>query len=247
MRYFIELGYNGKHFHGWQIQPDARSVQEVMERTLSTLLREEIKVVGAGRTDTGVHAKKFFAHFDAEKITDLTGFMFRLNSFLPKQIAVYEIFEVHDEAHARFDAIEREYQYYINLRKNPFLKDFAYLVHKKPDVDLMNKAASCLLEYSDFQCFSRSRSDVKTFNCEIRKAVWTEKDDELIFTIIADRFLRNMVRAVVGTLLEVGYHKISIKEFHEVIKSKDRTRAGASAPARGLYLTEIRYPERIRK
>lgn len=247
LRYFIELGYNGKHFHGWQIQPEARSVQEVMERTLSTLLRDDIKVVGAGRTDTGVHAKKFVAHFDAQEITDLKGLLFRLNSFLPKQIAVYSIFEVQDEAHARFDAIEREYQYHINLIKDPFLKDFCYLVHRRPDVVLMNQAARLLLDYTDFQCFSRSRSDVKTYNCTIKKAIWTEKDNVLNFTIVADRFLRNMVRAIVGTLLEVGYNKISIEEFHEIIKSKDRTKAGASAPARGLYLTEIRYPDRIKK
>ena len=232
MRYFIEIGYNGKHFHGWQIQPNAQSVQEIMEHTMTTVFREEIKLVGAGRTDTGV---------------DIPNLIFKLNSFLPKQIAVYSIFQVQNDAHARFDATEREYQYTIIFRKNPFLKDFSYLVHKRPDIDLMNEAAKSLLKYTDFQCFSRSKSDVKTYNCKIREAIWVEKNDQLIFTIAADRFLRNMVRAIVGTLLEIGYEKISIVEFLEIIDSKDRKRAGASAPAHGLSLTKIKYPDRIKK
>lgn len=247
MRYFIEIGYNGKHFHGWQIQPNAQSVQEIMEHTMTTVFREEIKLVGAGRTDTGVHAKQFFAHFDSNVLTDIPNLIFKLNSFLPKQIAVYSIFQVQNDAHARFDATEREYQYTIIFRKNPFLKDFSYLVHKRPDIDLMNEAAKSLLKYTDFQCFSRSKSDVKTYNCKIREAIWVEKNDQLIFIIAADRFLRNMVRAIVGTLLEIGYEKISIVEFLEIIDSKDRKRAGASAPAHGLSLTKIKYPDRIKK
>lgn len=247
MRYFIEIGYNGRDFHGWQIQPNAQSIQEIMEHTMSTVFREEIKLVGAGRTDTGVHAKQFFAHFDSDMITDIPNLIFKLNSFLPKQIAVYSIFQVQSDAHARFDAIEREYQYNIIFRNNPFLIDYSYLIHKRPDVGLMNEAAKELLNYSDFQCFSRSKSDVKTYNCKIREAIWVEKNEQLIFTIRADRFLRNMVRAIVGTLLEIGFQKISLAEFHDIIKSKDRTRAGASAPAHGLYLTKIKYPNRIKK
>ncbi len=247
MRYFIEIAYNGKNYHGWQIQPDAISVQEVLERALSTLFRKEIKVTGAGRTDTGVHAKQLFAHFDVEEVEDISQLVFRLNSFLPKDISVKDIFKVKEEAHARFDAVEREYKYLITLRKDPFLENFAYLIHQKPKLTLMNEAANTLLDYNDFQCFSRSKTDVKTYHCSIQKAAWTEKDSQLTFTIAADRFLRNMVRAIVGTLLDVGYEKISLAEFHDIIRSKDRSRAGASAPAHGLYLTKVIYPETIKQ
>ncbi|MBX2827137.1 MAG: tRNA pseudouridine(38-40) synthase TruA [Flavobacteriaceae bacterium] len=246
MRYFIELSYNGKNYHGWQVQPDAISVQEVLERTLSTLLRAEIKITGAGRTDTGVHAKQLFAHMDCDPIEDVPNFMFRLNSFLPKDIAVQDIFPVKEDAHARFQATEREYKYYISLQKSPFEEGFAHLVHQKPDVALMNEAAKVLLNYRDFQCFSRSKTDVKTYHCDIKDVLWEEERNRLIFTIRADRFLRNMVRAIVGTLLEVGYEKMSIEELHEVIQSKDRGKAGASAPAHGLYLTEVVYPSEIK-
>ena len=246
MRYFIEIGYNGKNYHGWQYQPDAISVQEVLEKALSTLLRTEIKVMGAGRTDTGVHSKQFFAHFDCNTIEDTTELVFRLNSYLPKAIGVYTIFKVQEAAHARFDALEREYQYVISLWKDPFMEDFAYLLHHKPDVDVMNEAANALLSYTDYQCFSRSKSDVKTYHCKIQKAVWTEHDNQLVFTIRADRFLRNMVRAIVGTLLEIGYKKITLSDLFKIIESKDRSKAGASAPAHGLFLTKITYPESIR-
>ncbi|PKA82237.1 tRNA pseudouridine38-40 synthase [Ulvibacter sp. MAR_2010_11] len=246
MRYFIEIAYNGKNYHGWQIQPDAVSVQEVLEQTLSTLLRKDIKVTGAGRTDTGVHAKQLFAHFDEEVIEDIPDLMYRLNSFLPKDISVQHIFEVKKEAHARFDAVSRTYEYIISFKKDPFLDEFSYYIHHKPNVDIMNEAANSLLNYKDFQCFSRSKTDVKTYYCKVQKAIWTERDSQLIFTIVADRFLRNMVRAVVGTLLEVGFEKISLSQFHEIIESKDRNKAGASAPAHGLYLTEVTYPEHIK-
>ncbi|MEL6812563.1 MAG: tRNA pseudouridine(38-40) synthase TruA [Bacteroidota bacterium] len=244
MRYFVEVAYNGKNYHGWQIQPDAISVQEVLERALSTLLRTEIKVTGAGRTDTGVHARQLFAHFDHMGIDNERELVFRLNSFLPKDIAIKKIAKV-KEAHARFDAIEREYEYIISLSKDPFQQDYAYLIHQLPDVDKMNKAAQVLLEYKDFQCFSRSKTDVKTYYCDIKKAFWEVKGDQLIFTISADRFLRNMVRAIVGTLLEIGFGKISLDQFHDIIKSKDRGKAGASAPAHGLYLTRVLYPNTI--
>ena len=245
MRYFIEIAYNGKNYHGWQIQPDAVSVQEVLERTLSTILRKEIKVTGAGRTDTGVHARQLFAHFDCDTIPQATDMVFRTNSFLPKDISVKRIISVKDDAHARFDAIEREYEYIIALRKDPFQLDFAYFVHQKPDVDRMNEAASVLLEYDNFQCFSRNKTGVKTYVCDVRVAYWEIRGDQLVFTIKADRFLRNMVRAIVGTLLEVGFGKISIEDFHNIIRSRDRSNAKTSAPAKGLYLTRVCYPYNI--
>ena len=246
MRYFIEIAYNGKNYFGWQRQPQQISVQQVLEETLSTLLRGEIKITGAGRTDTGVHAKQLFAHFDFEAIEDRDEFLFRINSFLPKDISIKNIFEVKVDAHARFDAVEREYKYIISLDKDPFTEDFAYQIYNRPNVDLMNQAAEMLLDHKDFQCFSRSKTDVKTYNCTIVKANWEAKNNKLIFTIAADRFLRNMVRAIVGTLLEVGFGKTSLEEFQKILDSKSREEAGASAPARGLYLTKVVYPESIR-
>jgi len=246
LRYFIELAYNGKNYHGWQNQPDAITVQEVLENALSTLLREKIQVMGAGRTDAGVHAKQLFAHFDYEPIDSKSDLIFKLNSFLPKDISIQNIFPVKEDAHARFDALERAYEYLISFQKNPFTDDFAHLIHYKPSMDLMNEAASELLNYKDFQCFSRSNTDVKTYNCDVKEAYWKIENSQLIFTIKADRFLRNMVRAIVGTLLDVGFEKTSILQFHEILKSKDRSKAGSSAPAKGLYLTKVVYPERIK-
>jgi tRNA pseudouridine38-40 synthase len=247
LRYFIEIAYNGKNYHGWQVQPDAISVQEVVDRTLSTILRKEIKVTGAGRTDAGVHAKQMFAHFDynGNSIENFSNFIFRINSFLPKDISVQDVFKVQEEAHTRFDALKREYEYVISLQKNPFSEGTSYLIHQKPNVSLMNEAAKILLDYKDFQCFSRSNTDVKTYFCSINEAYWKEENSQLIFTISADRFLRNMVRAIVGTLLNVGFQKTTLEDFHEIIKSKDRTKAGASAPAQGLFLTKIKYPKTI--
>ena len=245
MRYFIEIAYKGTDYFGWQNQPNAITVQEVLERAVSTLLRKEINLVAAGRTDAGVHARQLYAHFDTEKIDGLDQMIFRLNSFLPKDISVKNIFNVIDDAHARFQATEREYEYVISLKKDPFMSGFAYYLHQKPNVELMNKAAASLLNYRDFQCFSRSNTDVKTYNCKITKAVWKEENELLVFTIAADRFLRNMVRAIVGTLLDVGFEKISLDELHGIIKSKNRVNAGASAPAHGLFLTKIEYPQEI--
>ena len=245
MRYFIEIAYNGKNYHGWQIQPNAASVQEELEKVLSTILRKEVKVVGAGRTDAGVHAKQLFAHFDFEEIKMPSDLVFKLNSFLPKDISVKSIKRVEDEAHARFDAWERVYEYLISLEKDPFFEDFAYQLHQKPDLIRMNEAANVLLEYKDFQCFSRSNTDVKTYHCNVKSAFWKEDGNQLIFTITADRFLRNMVRAIVGTLLEVGYGKKTVEDVHRIIESKNRGEAGASAPAHGLYLIKVGYPEDI--
>jgi len=213
-----------------------------LEERLSTLLREEIKLTGAGRTDTGVHAKQLFAHFDSDKIENFDDFIFRMNSFLPKDISLKNIFKVKQDAHARFDAVEREYEYLISLEKDPFSQDFAFQINNKPDVDLMNQAAEMLLCHKDFQCFSRSKTDVKTYNCTIVKAHWEAKNNRLIFTIAADRFLRNMVRAIVGTLLDVGYGKTTLEDFQAILNSKSREEAGASAPAHGLYLTKVVYP-----
>lgn len=245
MRYFIEIAYNGKNYFGWQRQPEQISVQQILEETLSTLLRSEIKIIGAGRTDTGVHAKQLFAHFDFDEFGDKNEFLFRINSFLPKDISIKNIFQVKDDAHARFDAVEREYEYIISLEKDPFLQDFAYQINYKPNVDLMNEAAKMLLSHKDFQCFSRSKTDVKTYNCTIVKAFWEAKNNRLIFTIAADRFLRNMVRAIVGTLMDVSFGKVSLEEFQKILESKSREEAGASAPAHGLYLTKVVYPKEI--
>jgi len=246
LRYFIEIAYNGKNYHGWQMQPKVMTVQEVLEIKMSTILRKEIKVTGAGRTDAGVHARQLFAHFDFDEIENLLELQFKLNSLLPKDISVQNIFQVKEDAHARFDALEREYEYKVTLKKDPFLEDFAYLIHHKPDLDLMNKAANELLNYKNFQCFSRSNTDVKTYNCKVEKAFWEYENSQLFFTISADRFLRNMVRAIVGTLLDVGFKKTSLEEFHEIIKSKNRSKAGTSAPAKGLYLAKVIYSEIIK-
>ena len=247
VRYFIEIAYNGKNYFGWQRQPEQISVQQVLEETISTLLRKEIKFTGAGRTDTGVHAKQLFAHFDSDDIENFDDFIFRMNSFLPKDISIRNIFEVKEDAHARFDAVEREYEYVISLEKDPFSQDFAFQINNTPNVALMDQAAEMLLAHRDFQCFSRSRTDVKTYNCTIVKAFWEATDNRLIFTIAADRFLRNMVRAIVGTLLDVGYGKTTLEDFKAILKSKSREEAGASAPAHGLYLTKVVYPESIFK
>lgn len=245
MRYFIEIAYNGENYHGWQLQPGAITVQEVMEKALSTLLRKELKLTGSGRTDTGVHAKQLFAHFDYEVISDFSELIFRLNSFLPKDIAVRNILEVPENAHARFDAITREYEYVISLIKDPFVSRFSYEIHNIPDMDAMNEAAGFLLPHRDFQCFSRSNTDVKTYYCEIKKAEWTLRNNQMVFSIAADRFLRNMVRAIVGTLLDIGFGKTSLSDFQQILVHGSRSDAGASAPAHGLFLTKVVYPKSI--
>ena len=242
MRYFIEIAYNGKNYHGWQIQPDAISVQEVLEEAMSTIFQNKMKVTGAGRTDTGVHARQLFAHFDSDEIVDIDDRKFRINCLLPKDISVKNIVPVAADAHARFDASERAYEYWITKAKDPFQVDFMYLIHKELDVNIMNEAANILLEYKDFQCFSRNKTGVKTYHCDIKEATWQWQGKELVFTIVADRFLRNMVRAIVGTLLEIGLKKITLDDFHAIIQSKDRSNAKTSAPAHGLYLTKVTYP-----
>ena len=247
LRYFIELSYNGKAYHGWQSQPNAISVQEVLEKALFTLLREPIDIVGAGRTDAGVHAKQMFAHFDTDVAFLPEELTYKLNSFLPKCIAIHAIFEVPNNAHARFDAISRSYSYKISLTKNVFDYNYSYNFKLPLDIEVMNKACKVLFEYEDFKCFSRSNTDVKTYNCDIMKAEWVNENEMLIFYITANRFLRNMVRAIVGTMINIGLGKISIEQFHEILKSKDRKKAGASVPGHALYLTNIEYPNYIVK
>ncbi|RLJ61183.1 tRNA pseudouridine38-40 synthase [Lacinutrix venerupis] len=247
MRYFIELSYNGKAYHGWQIQPNAISVQEVLEKGLSTLLKEPIATMGAGRTDAGVHATQLFAHFDTEIIFDTPKLIYKLNSFLPEDISIQNIFEVKPDAHARFHALSRQYLYRIALEKNPFNTEQAFLLKPKLNINKVREATKILLEYKNFQCFSKSNTDVKTYNCNIMKAEWKIVDNELHFTIKADRFLRNMVRAIVGTLINIGIGKFEVESMHDIIKSKNRSEAGFSVPAHALYLTAIEYPENIKK
>ncbi len=242
-RYFIQLDYNGSAFHGWQIQPNGITVQEWINNALSKILKEEINVIGCGRTDTGVHARNFIAHFDSAK-NDLhlkPNFVFKLNRFLPKEICIHALFKMQNEAHSRFDASSRTYKYYLSRAKDPFLYMYRAVLQSELDITLMNQAAQKLFDYTDFTSFSKVDTDVKTNNCIIMEAHWELNDEALVFTIKADRFLRNMVRAIVGTLLNVGKGKISIGEFCEIIEAKDRRKAGPSAPAQGLFLEKVEY------
>ncbi|TBX70200.1 tRNA pseudouridine(38-40) synthase TruA [Flavobacterium silvisoli] len=240
MRYFIKLAYNGTHYHGWQYQPDADSVQETLNKALSILLKTEIDIVGAGRTDTGVHAKQMYAHFDFEDEIEPTGLVRKLNSFLPKDIVIYDILKVADEAHARFDAIKRTYEYHIHTFKDAF-ETGSWQYQNKLDLDQMNAACKLLFKHTDFECFSKTNSDVRTFNCVIFEAHWQQNGTKIVFTISADRFLRNMVRAIVGTMINIGLGKITLDDFEKIIESKNRSKAGFSVPAHGLYLTQIQY------
>lgn len=241
MRYFIEFSYSGKNYFGYQVQPREISVQEVLEKALSTILREDVKTTGAGRTDTGVHAKQIFAHFDTDKnVTDKL--VYQLNSFLPTDIAVKRIFSVKDDFHARFDATFRTYEYYISLKKNPFTQDSAWQIWKRDlEISRMNEACKILFEYKDFTSFSKLHTQNKTNNCKIYKAYWEQNGSELKFTISADRFLRNMVRAIVGTMVEIGSGKLEASDLRTIIEDKNRNAAGTSAPAQGLYLVEVGY------
>jgi len=247
LRYFIQFSYFGKHYHGWQKQPNAIAVQQVLEDTLSKLTKTEITLMGAGRTDAGVHAKQMFAHFDADTIEGLEDLVYRTNAFLDDDIAVQKVFEVDTDAHARFDATERTYEYWVVQEKNPFLTEAAHYVRRPLNVVKMNEAAALFLQNEDFECFSKSNTDVKTYLCEVKKARWEEKKDKLVFTITANRFLRNMVRAIVGTLLEVGQGKMEVADVKTILKNKDRSQAGPSVPAKGLYLTAVNYPKSILK
>lgn len=246
LRYFIELAYKGTNYHGWQLQPNAITVQEIIHKAFSTIFKSEIEVVAAGRTDSGVHAEQMFAHMDLENKFNAKETIYKVNAILPDDIVVYNILETTNSAHTRFDATSRSYEYRIFLGRNPFLSKTTWqLINKKLNVDKMNEAADILLTYTNFKCFSRSNTDVKTYDCTITKAEWIQHKKMLVFYISANRFLRNMVRAVVGTMLDVGTGKTSIKGFKQIIESKDRCIAGPSAPPQGLFLTQVTYPKII--
>lgn len=246
MRYFITLSYDGTAYHGWQVQPNGDSVQGTLAKALSVLLREEVSVVGAGRTDAGVHALKMIAHFDTEQEVDGARLVDKLNRLLPMDIAVQQVAPVTSDAHARFSAMARTYHYYVSTAKDPFSRHRAMRLFHSPDFERMNEAASRLFDYTDFTSFSKLHTDVATNNCRIMQAQWQQVGEhEWRFVIKADRFLRNMVRAVVGTLLEVGRGKMTVEEFCEVVEKQDRCSAGTSVPAHALFLVDVAYPDGI--
>ncbi|WP_200975718.1 tRNA pseudouridine(38-40) synthase TruA [Echinicola sp. 20G] len=244
-RYFLEVAYKGTHYHGWQVQPNAMTVQEKINHALKTILRKEIETMGSGRTDTGVHGKQQYLHFDFEGDLERRTFLKKLNAVLPKDISAYNLQKVKPEAHARFDAAWRSYEYYISLRKNPFEEELSWHCYYQLDLGLMNSAAQLLLAHRDFECFSKVKTEVNHFECEIKTAFWEQKDQHLIFHITANRFLRGMVRAIVGTMVEVGTGKLDLEGFQNILDSRSRGKAGAAAPPQGLYLSEVTYPERI--
>ncbi|MDR2084218.1 MAG: tRNA pseudouridine(38-40) synthase TruA [Bacteroidales bacterium] len=243
-RYFLNLEYNGQKYHGWQLQPNANTVQAEIEKALRYIIKKETSVVGCGRTDTGVHASDFYLHFDLEKELDIntTDFLYKLNGILPEDIKIKKLLiPENNETHARFSATERTYNYTIISEKDPFMFDFAYHFSAKLDLGIMNEACEVLKEYLDFSSFSKTGTDVMTNNCIIKDAHWQKQEHIIVFTITADRFLRNMVRAISGTMLEIGMNKITIDDFRNIIESQDRSNAGASVPAKGLCLTEVKY------
>ena len=243
MRYFIFLAYDGTNYHGWQIQPNARSVQGEIQRCLSTILRRETPIVGAGRTDTGVHARRMAAHFDSEEPIDCLQTAFRLNRILPPDISIERIISVDNSLHARFSATSRTYHYYIHTKKCPFNRSYSLETHYNLDFDMMNKAGEYLISVKDFAAFCKAGSDVKTTLCDVRTAKWVEESPgKWYFEITADRFLRNMVRAVVGTLVDVGRGRLSMEDFKAVVESKKRTEARESMPAHALFLENVEYP-----
>lgn len=246
-RYFLKLAYDGTQYHGWQIQPNGITVQEVLESKLFQITRIQMPLTGCGRTDTGVHAKKFYAHFDFGEmdLPEMDKLKFRLNAVLPDDIVINDIFRVSDDANARFDAISRTYRYYYSLKKNPFLQKYSTQLFALPDVELMNEGALLLKKYIDFTSFSKVHTDTATNNCKISDALWQHDGDQLIFTIRADRFLRNMVRAIVGTLIDLGFKKISISDLKMIVELKNRNHAGNSVPARGLFLEDVEYPQTL--
>lgn len=245
MRYFFEIAYHGANYSGWQSQENAVGVQAVIENVMSKMFRTPVSIIGSGRTDTGVHCEQQFFHTELDKDFEPDLLIQKLNSFLPRDIAIKSIAKVKADASARYDALERTYRYEITRVKNPFLQGLSWHYFKAVKVENMNRAAALLVGEHDFECFSKVKTDVNHFICEVKKAQWVEKDDKLIFTISANRFLRGMVRAVVGTLLDVGTGKITQKEFVSILQSKDRKKAGANVPALGLYLERVKYPARI--
>lgn len=246
-RYFIFISYKGTSYHGWQIQPNSVTVQKILENAISVVLNEKISTTGAGRTDTGVHALYFCAHFDSNspELINTSSLEFKLNRYLPQDISVLYIRKVLPDANARFSAISRTYKYFISRNKDPFLNNSSWYLHGDIDIDEMNMACKIMLNYSDFTSFSKLHSNAKTNICKIYSAEWKEVENQIVFTIKADRFLRNMVRAIVGNMVKVGFRKMSLGEFEEIILAKDRCKAGTSAPAKGLFLVEIEYPSEI--
>lgn len=245
MRYFMHLAYNGARYYGWQIQADQISIQAVISDAMKKIMKEDITLTGAGRTDTGVHARSFYAHFDTQQTfdeKDIKNLTHRLNSFLPNDIVIFNIFAVYANAHARFDAIERTYRYYVSVNKNPFAINTSYRIFFHPDIDIMNQACEELKRHHDFSSFSKSHTDTKTNDCFITHALWKKEKDLLVFEITANRFLRNMVRAITGTMLDLGKHKITLEDFRQIIIAKDRCKAGISVPAHALFLEKISYP-----
>lgn len=242
MRYVMSLAFKGTHYHGWQKQHNATSVQGVLDEKLSLLLGANMETLGCGRTDTGVHAKQFYAHFDASYDLNVAQVVFKLNQILPNDIAVFAIQKVEDEFNARFDALTRTYEYIIATRQDPFMIDQAWFQYGRLDIESMNKAAALLLGKKDFESFSKVHTQVNNFMCEVVEANWTQRGDQLVFTITANRFLRNMVRAIVGTLVKIGRGKMDYHEIEAILEKRDRCEAGQSVPAHGLYLTQIVYP-----
>jgi tRNA pseudouridine38-40 synthase len=246
-RYFLFLSYKGTSFHGWQIKPEAITVQKTLENALSLILNEEIFTTGAGRTDSGVHALVFCAHFDSNRC-DLASdekLIFKLNRLLPHDIAVKAVKKVQPDANARYSAVSRTYEYYVSRIKDPFTDGSSWFIHGNIDISGMNDACRILMKHSDFTSFSKLHSDTKTNICKIYSAEWTDKGPRLVFTIRADRFLRNMVRAIVGTMIDIGFGKVDMQTFEKIIIARDRCSAGKSAPAKGLFLTEIEYPVQV--
>jgi len=246
MRYLLSLAYNGTNYHGWQKQHNAHTVQQELDNRLSLLLGENIETLGCGRTDTGVHAKVYYAHFDCSKpIADFDKMIFKLNQMLPDDIAVFDCIAVKDEFNARFDAAWRAYEYHITKVPDPFAKQLAWYQYGNLQIDKMNEAAALLLQHKDFECFSKVHTQVNNFNCEVMLAEWSAIDNKIIFSIRANRFLRNMVRAIVGTLVEVGRNNITIEQLGQILNSRNRSEAGQSVPAHGLFLTAVYYPQQL--
>ena len=242
----MRLSYRGAGFHGWQIQPNDNSVQETIEKAMATVLRHPVAITGAGRTDTGVNARMMVAHFDVDTpVADAAMLVRSINGIVGRDIAIHTIFLVHDDAHARFDATSRTYKYFAHTQKSPFLYPLSWQCRPDIDFGIMNQAAERLLDYRDFTSFSKLHTDVKTNNCRVTHAHWDRVGEQWVFTITADRFLRNMVRAVVGTLVEVGLHRITIDDFCRIIEQKDRCKAGTSMPPHPLFLWDITYPYTI--
>ncbi|MFW5699330.1 MAG: tRNA pseudouridine(38-40) synthase TruA [Bacteroidota bacterium] len=248
-RYFIELAYKGTHYHGWQVQPNAVSVQEILNTAFSTVLREETELTGCGRTDTGVHASYFVAHFDSQNdsLHQNKNFLYSINGVLPQDIVIKSVHCVDNDFHSRFSALTRTYHYVIRHEKDPFRTEFSTYIPQPLNINLMNEACAELLGEMDFSSFCKAKSNTHTNICKVLDAFWKPIDNEFVFTIKADRFLRNMVRAVVGTMIAIGQEKLTKKELREIIDRKDRSYAGPSVPAHGLYLTDVTYPPGVFK